>query len=222
MKRKVFDKKVKWVVELRSLKDETQNIRGSSYPSRTTKATMSLNAYRHLLRSAHLAFRGMYPITTRPFPSLHIGKEPLHGGEYNCILNFIAGDAPLLHAARDQMRSGFRKNASLLPEDPAVAAAIKHAEEVAKILTENIVQGEHVGNDKYSMIPLLFALGVQLFTFCTRSILRPSHLFVLSRLPLMAKRRMERRYGYWIPKNKNSPSMSRLHFIILLSRYKTS
>jgi complex III assembly factor LYRM7 len=58
----------------------------------------------------------------------------------------------LLFAAKDQMRNGFRKNASLLPEDPTTTAAISHAEEVAKILRQNIVQGKHVGDDKYSKL----------------------------------------------------------------------
>jgi hypothetical protein len=36
------------------------------------------------------------------------------------------------------------------PEDPLVAKAILHAEEVATILRQNIVQGKHIGDDKYS------------------------------------------------------------------------
>jgi len=70
---------------------------------------MALAAYRHLLRSARLAFQG---------------------------------DLPLLHAAQQEARTHFQKNASLLPSDPAVAPAIKHAEEVAQILRQNVVQGK--------------------------------------------------------------------------------
>lgn len=62
----------------------------------------------------------------------------------------MAGDASLLHAARQETRNSFRKNASLLPEDPALAPAIAHAKEVAKILRENVVQGKKVDEDKYS------------------------------------------------------------------------
>jgi len=65
------------------------------------------------------------------------------------------GDLPLLTAARAEARNNFRKNASLRPEDPAVAPAIAHAEEVAKILKENIVQGKHEGDDMYSEFFLL-------------------------------------------------------------------
>lgn len=81
---------------------------------------MAQAAYRHLLRSARLAFQG---------------------------------DAPLLHAAKSEARASFLKNASLTPTDPAYAPAIAHAEEVAKILRENIVQGKRVeeGSDKFSM-----------------------------------------------------------------------
>lgn len=72
---------------------------------------------------------------------------------------FTTGDIPLLHAARQQARDGFLRNASLEVGDPALAPAIAHAEEVAKILKENIVQGKKVeeesnGATKYSEFPL--------------------------------------------------------------------
>jgi len=79
---------------------------------------MSLAAYRHVLRSARLAFHG---------------------------------DASLLHAAQRQARDAFRSNAALQADDPAIAKAIEHAEGVAKILRENIVQGKHVGDDKFKL-----------------------------------------------------------------------
>jgi len=63
----------------------------------------------------------------------------------------FAGDARLLHAARIQVRDGFRRNSSLHPEDPAYAAAIDHAEGVATLLRQNIVQGVPVGEDKYKL-----------------------------------------------------------------------
>jgi len=61
------------------------------------------------------------------------------------------GDLPLLHAARQEVRNAFRKNASLLPEDAALAPAIAHAEDVSKILKENIVQGKKEKDDKYKL-----------------------------------------------------------------------
>jgi len=61
------------------------------------------------------------------------------------------GDLPLLHAAQKQARDAFRQNASLPPNDPAVAAAIQHAEGVAQILKQNLVQGKHVGDNKYKL-----------------------------------------------------------------------
>jgi len=79
---------------------------------------MALAAYRHLLRSARIAFHG---------------------------------DIALLNAAKTQMRSGFEQNASLAPEDPATAAAIEHANGVAQILRRNVVQGKHVGDNKYKL-----------------------------------------------------------------------
>lgn len=60
------------------------------------------------------------------------------------------GDVAVLHAARQQVRVGFRDNAAMSPDDPRLAAAIAHAEEVAKFLKENVVQGKHEGEDKYS------------------------------------------------------------------------
>lgn len=65
-------------------------------------------------------------------------------------VNCTADDTRLLHAARLQARDAFRSRASLPSDDPAITSAIEHAESVAKILRENIVQGEHVGNNKYS------------------------------------------------------------------------
>jgi complex III assembly factor LYRM7 len=101
---------------------------------------MALAAYRNLLRSARIAFQGKFFNT---------------GG--NTRVNALLTDVPLLddirllHAARQQAQAIFRSNASLPPNDPKVALGIERAEEVAKILRENIVQGRHIGNDKYSM-----------------------------------------------------------------------
>ncbi|CZR63702.1 probable Mitochondrial zinc maintenance protein 1, mitochondrial [Phialocephala subalpina] len=61
------------------------------------------------------------------------------------------GDIPLLHAARQEARSNFRKNASLSIDDPALGTAIAHAEEVAKFLAENVVQGKHEGDNMYKL-----------------------------------------------------------------------
>lgn len=61
------------------------------------------------------------------------------------------GDLPLLHAAREEARKGFQRNSTLLPEDPALTPAIAHAEQVAKILRENVVQGERVGEDRFKL-----------------------------------------------------------------------
>ncbi|KAM5369960.1 hypothetical protein ACJZ2D_008759 [Fusarium nematophilum] len=83
-------------------------------------AVPALNAYRHLLRAARIAFQG---------------------------------DAPILSAAQDQIRNEFRQKASLNPSDADASAAIQHAEEVAKVLRENVVQGKKTedGNDTYKL-----------------------------------------------------------------------
>jgi complex III assembly factor LYRM7 len=51
------------------------------------------------------------------------------------------GDAPVLAAAHGQIRDQFRQRAALDPTDSSVADGIKHAQEVAKFLRENVVQG---------------------------------------------------------------------------------
>jgi hypothetical protein len=76
------------------------------------------------------------------------------------LLTLYTGDLPLLHAARAEARTNFRKNASLQPNDPAVAAAVQHAEEVAVILKQNVVQGKKLDGegkeDRYSMFGSYF------------------------------------------------------------------
>lgn len=67
----------------------------------------------------------------------------------------ITGDVAVLHAARQEARAGFRKNAAMSPDDPSLASAIAHAEDVARFLKENVVQGKHEGEDKYSEDPFL-------------------------------------------------------------------
>ncbi|RQM07142.1 hypothetical protein DH86_00003509, partial [Scytalidium sp. 3C] len=61
------------------------------------------------------------------------------------------GDLPVLQAAREEARKAFGKNAGMLPDDPALAPAIAHAEEVAKILRENVVQGQNQGDNMYKL-----------------------------------------------------------------------
>ncbi|KAE8443195.1 Mitochondrial zinc maintenance protein 1, mitochondrial [Mollisiaceae sp. DMI_Dod_QoI] len=61
------------------------------------------------------------------------------------------GDGPLLHAARQEARVGFQRNAAMGPDDPALAPAIAHAEDVARFLRENVVQGKRDGDDRYKL-----------------------------------------------------------------------
>ncbi len=71
----------------------------------------------------------------------------------------MKGDTQVLHAARFQARDAFRKNAVMQESDPALGPAIAHAEEVAKILRENVVQGKRVnkdGEERYSEFFFVF------------------------------------------------------------------
>ncbi|PQE30228.1 Mitochondrial zinc maintenance mitochondrial protein [Rutstroemia sp. NJR-2017a WRK4] len=61
-------------------------------------------------------------------------------------------DLPLLTSARKQARSTFLLNRSLEPSSPECAAAIAHAEDVAKILRENVVQGrKEEGDERFKL-----------------------------------------------------------------------
>lgn len=52
----------------------------------------------------------------------------------------------MLNAARSSIRESFRANATLEPTSPEFPAAVKHAEEVALILRQNVVQGKKEGD----------------------------------------------------------------------------
>ncbi|ORY17813.1 mitochondrial zinc maintenance protein 1, mitochondrial [Clohesyomyces aquaticus] len=75
---------------------------------------MALVAYRHLLRSARIAFQG---------------------------------DANTLLAARHQARKIFEDNRGLQEGSAEYSKQITHAEEVAKFLRENVVQGQALDQD---------------------------------------------------------------------------
>ncbi|KAF9740333.1 Mitochondrial zinc maintenance protein 1, mitochondrial [Paraphaeosphaeria minitans] len=70
---------------------------------------MAIAAYRNLLRSTRIAFRG---------------------------------DTRILSAARLEVRKNFENNRSLATGSEEYSKQITHAEEVAKFLRENVVQGE--------------------------------------------------------------------------------
>ncbi|KAF2097274.1 mitochondrial zinc maintenance protein 1, mitochondrial [Rhizodiscina lignyota] len=81
---------------------------------------MALAAYRHVLRSARIAFEG---------------------------------DSIRLTAARSAAREGFEGNKTLPPGGEAALSGIQHAEGVAQILRENVVQGKATDSDgsKYKL-----------------------------------------------------------------------
>ncbi|KAI6086529.1 hypothetical protein F4821DRAFT_128751 [Hypoxylon rubiginosum] len=55
------------------------------------------------------------------------------------------GDERVFTAAKASIRENFRTNASLEPTNPELPVAIKHAEDVAAILRQNVVQGKKDG-----------------------------------------------------------------------------
>lgn len=108
---------------------------------------MSLAAYRHLLRAARIAFQGNLPFILPRQASHLLTKAHL-------------GDAPILSAAQVQIRNEFRQKSNLSDSD-SVQAAVDHAEQVARVLRENVVQGQRQeGNDQnYSMLLRLYTDG---------------------------------------------------------------
>ncbi|KAI1399256.1 hypothetical protein F4819DRAFT_488765 [Hypoxylon fuscum] len=55
------------------------------------------------------------------------------------------GDERVFTAAKDSARTAFLVNAAMEPTNPELPNAIKHAEEVAAILRQNVVQGKKEG-----------------------------------------------------------------------------
>ncbi len=97
--------------------------------------SMALAAYRHVLRSARIAFQGTCPHA----PTLYTtyASEDL-------TRSSVTDDAWMLSAARVEARSKFDNNRSLPVESVDTQQKINEAEEVARILRQNIVQGQKV------------------------------------------------------------------------------
>ena len=62
-------------------------------------------------------------------------------------LMMVEGDLELLTAARIQARTGFNGMRALVANSDEAQKGIKHAQDVAAILRENIVQGRQAGED---------------------------------------------------------------------------
>lgn len=88
---------------------------------------MALSAYRTLLRSTRIAFQS--------------------NSRLNLTLtttNLIADDIPTLLAARHNARSTFEKHRDLPASGEEATKQIHYANDVARILRENVLQGEQV------------------------------------------------------------------------------
>ncbi|KAI2470704.1 hypothetical protein F4781DRAFT_166100 [Annulohypoxylon bovei var. microspora] len=70
---------------------------------------------------------------------------PAYRGLLRAARIAFQGDERVLNAARSSIREGFLVNASLGQTNPELPSAIKHAEEIAAILRQNIVQGKKDG-----------------------------------------------------------------------------
>ena len=98
---------------------------------------MALAAYRHVLRSARIAFQGTQYDSTRfdILPPSHFLRADAY---------VLAGDARLLSAAKVEARSNFNNNRSLPADSDEAQQKIIEAQEVARILRQNVVQGQQV------------------------------------------------------------------------------
>ena len=66
------------------------------------------------------------------------------------VLTPTTGDARLLDSARQEARKGFENSHVWSADSKEAIAGIAHAEEVARMLRHNIVQGQHAGEQSYS------------------------------------------------------------------------
>ena len=67
------------------------------------------------------------------------------------LANSTTGDANVLSAARVEVRKNFESNRHLQTGSEEMQKEIARANEVAKFLRENVVQGEATEGDNYSM-----------------------------------------------------------------------
>jgi complex III assembly factor LYRM7 len=64
----------------------------------------------------------------------------------------LPGDTTTLLAARHEARKNFENNRGLATGSEEMSKSITHAEEVAKFLRENVVQGQADGTGSYSTL----------------------------------------------------------------------
>jgi complex III assembly factor LYRM7 len=101
---------------------------------------MALAAYRHVLRSTRIAFQGI--------SILSVGdsrNSQVQTGDFNTLI-----------AARGQARHNFEANRGLPEGSEEMSKSITHAEEVAKFLRENVVQGQAMDKDPSSYSKMIY------------------------------------------------------------------
>ncbi|KAF8473473.1 hypothetical protein BDZ91DRAFT_845903 [Kalaharituber pfeilii] len=98
----------------------------------------ALAAYRHLLRAIRIAFQGVYSFSNSPRTS------PPQRPQLTSMRPSLTGDTILLSTARAESRLQFANSRSLPPDSPETTHRIQHAQDVAKVLRENVIQGQKV------------------------------------------------------------------------------
>ena len=95
---------------------------------------MAVSAYRSVLRAARVAFQGEFVSASHSIAA------------YDHVR---VGDAKIYSAARLEARKRFTDDKDLAPGDPAAQDKVKEAYEVARILRQNVVQGEAKGGAQH-------------------------------------------------------------------------
>ncbi|KAI1436447.1 hypothetical protein GGR50DRAFT_236333 [Xylaria sp. CBS 124048] len=75
---------------------------------------------------------------------------PVYRNLLRAVRLAFQGDGSALSAARSSIRQGFRDNATLEPSSSEFRSAVIHAQDVATILRQNVVQGKREG-DTYKL-----------------------------------------------------------------------
>lgn len=103
----------------------------------------ALATYRSLVRAIYLSFRGMYM-----YIEIYI-HSPIQDVSFDTDQHL--DDTRVKSAARTLARDGFIKNQKLESGSPEATQAIEHAQGVAQILRENVVQGVNKGGEHYGL-----------------------------------------------------------------------
>ena len=100
---------------------------------------MALAAYRQLLRSIRFAFQSTCSKTTT-----HVLGSFNYNSNQSNTCKLSVDDLRVLSAASVEARSNFEQNRYISPSSTEAEQKVLKAKEVARVLRQNVVQGEQV------------------------------------------------------------------------------